>query len=72
MPRRRLPAASCYLIYWAEDGESYLPTAKTALSGYRNRFPTSEECFFNEVKEGGRYTVTCGLASGNATTVRAR
>ena len=65
-------AKAVELLQNSEDGESYLPTAKTALSGYRNRFPTSEECFFNEVKEGGRYTVTCGLASGNATTVRAR
>lgn len=50
----------------------YLPHAKAALAGYRSRFPTAEECFFNELKEGTRYTVTCGMASGVSTTVRAR
>ncbi len=47
-------------------------TAKTLASAYRSRFPSSEEIFFNELKEGTRYTVTCGAASGVATTVRAR
>lgn len=60
------------LLQNSEEGQSYLPTAKTLLGGYRNRFPTSEECFFNEVKDGARYTVNCGLASGVATTVRTR
>lgn len=50
----------------------YLPHAKTSLAAYRSRFPTAEECFFNEVKEGARYTVNCGTASGVVTTVRAR
>ena len=56
----------------AEATEAYLPTAKQALAGYRGRFPTNEELFFNEVKEGSRYTVGCGFASGISTTVRAR
>ena len=50
----------------------YLEHAKTALSSYRSRFPTSEECFFNELQDGARYTVNCGTAAGIATTVRAR
>lgn len=50
----------------------YLPTARTLLAQYRNRFPTSEECFFNEIKEGASYTVQCGTAAGIATTVRFR
>lgn len=50
----------------------YVPTAKNSLAAYRNRFPSSEEIFFNEMKEGGRYTVNCGTASGIVTTVRAR
>ena len=33
---------------------------------------SSEECFFNELQEGARYTVTCGTAAGITTTVRAR
>lgn len=55
-----------------ENEPDYLTTAKNALSAYRSHFPTSEECFFNELKEGGRYTVTCGTAAGVVTTVRAR
>lgn len=49
----------------------YIPTAKNSLNAYRNRFPTSEECFFVELKEGARYTVNCGTATGVVTTVRA-
>ncbi|MCM1301759.1 MAG: enzyme of heme biosynthesis [Alistipes senegalensis] len=55
-----------------QNDADYLPTAKQLLSSYRSYFPTNEELFFNEVKEGTRYTVSCGLASGIATTVRAR
>ena len=55
----------------SSDSE-YLEHAKKALASYRSRFPTSEECFFNELKEGARYTVNCGTAAGIATTVRAR
>lgn len=54
-----------------EDSE-YTPYARTSLGQFRSRFPTNEECFFNELQEGARYTVTCGLAAGTATTVRPR
>ena len=54
-----------------KDSE-YMESARTSLGAFRNRFPTSEECFFNELKEGARYTVSCGTAAGVATTVRAR
>ncbi|MDE5708598.1 MAG: enzyme of heme biosynthesis [Alistipes sp.] len=50
----------------------YVAPARSSLASYRNRFPTSEECFFNEAKEGSRYTVSCGLAAGQSTTVRFR
>ena len=56
----------------AEAADSYLPTAKQLLSGYRGRFPSGEELFFNEVSEGSSYTVKCGLAAGVTTRVRAR
>lgn len=56
----------------SEAAEAYMPTAKQLLAAYRGRFPSNEELFFNEVKEGSRYTVGCGLASGIPTTVRAR
>ena len=55
-----------------EDESSYGNSARASLAAYRNRFPTSEECFFNELKEGDRYTVSCGTAAGVATTVRSR
>ncbi len=50
----------------------YLAPAKASLGAYRSHFPSSEECFFNELKAGARYVVKCGLASGVATTVRPR
>ena len=46
--------------------------AKKMASAYRGSFPTKEECFFNEVTAGARYTVTKGYASGVSTTVRYR
>lgn len=55
-----------------QNDPDYLQTAKTSLAAFRSRFPTSEECFFNELKEGSRYTVTCGTAAGVQTTVRPR
>ncbi len=55
-----------------QNDPDYLQTAKTSLSAFRSRFPTSEECFFNELKEGSRYTVNCGTAAGVQTVVRAR
>lgn len=50
----------------------YLESAKTSLNAFRSRFPTSEECFFNELQAGSRYTVTCGTAAGVVTSVRPR
>lgn len=55
-----------------EDENSYGESARASLAAYRNRFPTSEECFFNELKVGDRYTVNCGTATGVSTTVRSR
>ena len=50
----------------------YLEHAKTSMSAFRSRFPSSEECFFNELQEGARYTVNCCTAAGISTTVRTR
>ena len=50
----------------------YREPAKTSMNAFRSRFPTSEECFFNELQEGARYTVNCGTAAGVSTTVRPR
>ena len=71
-------------VYWAaydtmskalellpSDSE-YVEPAKKSLTAFRNGFPSSEECFFNELSEGARYTVTCGTAAGVVRTVRPR
>ena len=71
-------------VYWAaydtitkalellpSDSE-YVEPAKKLQSSYRSSFPNSEECFFNELSEGARYTITCGTAAGVVTTVRPR
>jgi hypothetical protein len=49
-----------------------LEAAKKMMSAYRSSFPTKEECFFNEVQAGARYTCTRGFANGVSTTVRYR
>jgi hypothetical protein len=46
--------------------------AQKFMATYRNFFPTAEECFFNELKEGSAYSVTCGVARGVSTIVRFR
>ena len=46
--------------------------AKTLANSYRSAFPTAEECFFAELKQGAGYTVNCGLARGLSTRVRYR
>uniref|UniRef100_UPI0040568E34 tetratricopeptide repeat protein n=1 Tax=Alistipes sp. TaxID=1872444 RepID=UPI0040568E34 len=46
--------------------------AKTLANSYRSVFPTAEECFFAELKEGATYTINCGLAKGMSTRVRYR
>ncbi len=72
-------------VYWAAfdtmhratkaftaEEENYLKPAQAMMASYRQYFPTSEECFFNEVKENETYTVKCGIANGITTTVRIR
>ena len=54
------------------NDSEYREPAKTSMNAFRSRFPTSEECFFNELQEGARYTVNCGTAAGVSTTVRPR
>lgn len=71
-------------VYWAAydtitkalellpaDSE-YTEPAKRLQASYRSSFPNSEECFFNELSAGSRYTISCGTASGVVTTVRPR
>ena len=55
----------------AGDSE-YVEPAKASLANYRANFPNTEECFFNELQAGSRYTVTCGTAAGVVTSVRPR
>ena len=56
----------------AAAGISQVEAAKSLADSYRSVFPTAEECFFAELKEGASYTITCGLAKGLTTKVRYR
>ena len=47
-------------------------TATKMMAAFRSAWPSKEECFFNELQEGARYTVNCGTAAGVSTTVRPR
>ncbi len=51
---------------------SIAANAKSLAASYRSVFPTAEECFFAELKEGADYTIDCGLAKGKMTKVRYR
>lgn len=51
---------------------SLAENAKKLANSYRSVFPTAEECFFAELKEGATYTINCGLAKGLSTRVRYR
>ncbi len=46
--------------------------AQQMMNSYRAAFPAQETCFFADLTAGSRYTVQCGLASGQVTTVRYR
>ncbi len=50
----------------------YKNVAQQSMVAYKNNFPSQEECFFNELKEGDSYTLKCGMANGYTTTVRVR
>ncbi len=54
------------------DEAELAANAKEMAARYRQAFPTMEECFFNEVKEGETYVVNCGFVSGISTVVRYR
>ncbi len=54
------------------DDPKLAENAKDMAVRYRAAFPTKEECFFNEVKEGESFVVSCGYASGVPTIVRYR
>ena len=51
---------------------SVATNAKKLAESYRSAFPTAEECFFAELKDGANYTINCGLAKGSTTKVRYR
>ena len=53
-------------------GIAQAEAAKSLATSYRSVFPTAEECFFAELKEGADYTIGCGLAKGLNTVVRYR
>lgn len=71
-------------VYWAAydamaqavnllAGEPEVQKAAQQLMGaYRAAFPQQETCFFAELSAGDRYTIKCGYAAGQSTTVRYR
>ena len=68
-----LCAFLCACTGKTEFSESFLCGEAEAYAVCEDRgFPTAEECFFNELMEGARYTITCGPARGIVTTVRPR
>lgn len=71
-------------VYWAaydamsqaasllKDEPETQKAAQQMMNSYRAAFPAQETCFFADLTAGSRYTVQCGLASGQVTTVRYR
>lgn len=54
------------------DEQDYKAPAQNLAATCRQYFPTTEECFFNEVKAGAQQRVNCGAAAGTTTTIRTR
>jgi tetratricopeptide (TPR) repeat protein len=71
-------------VYWAaydamsqavnllKDEPEVQKAAQQMMSAYRAAFPVQESCFFAELTAGDRYTIICGFAAGQVTTVRYR
>ena len=71
-------------VYWAaydamaqaanllKDAPEVLKAAQQLMNAYRAAFPPQEQCFFAELASGDRYTILCGFAKGQTTTVRYR
>lgn len=71
-------------VYWAaydamsqavnllKDEPEVQKAAQQMMSAYRAAFPVQESCFFAELTAGDRYTILCGYAAGQVTTVRYR
>ena len=71
-------------VYWAaydamaqaasllKDVPDVQRAAQQMMGAYRSAFPVQETCFFAELTAGDRYTIPCGFAGGQTTTVRYR
>lgn len=55
-----------------KDEPEVQKAAQQMMNAYRASFPPQESCFFAELAAGDRYTILCGFAAGQATTVRYR
>ena len=55
-----------------KDEPEVQKAAQQLMSAYRSAFPVQESCFFAELTQGDRYTILCGFAAGQSTTVRYR
>ncbi len=60
------------LANFASDEAEYKSVANQIIASYAAYFPSAEECFFSEVKEGDTFTIKCGIATGINTKVRPR
>ncbi len=60
------------LANFTADEASYKGPASSLATNYKAYFPTSEECFFNEIEKGAPYKVPCGAAAGTMTIIRTR
>jgi hypothetical protein len=55
-----------------KDEPDVQKAAQQMMNAYRAAFPQQEACFFAELTQGDRYTILCGYAQGQSTTVRYR
>ncbi len=57
---------------FSADEQAYKAPATAMLAQFKAFFPTTEECFFNEVEKGSTVKVEVGVAAGVSTVVRTR
>ncbi len=60
------------LANFSADEEMYKEPASKMAASFKAYFPTTEECFFNEIEKGSSHKVPCGLAAGQSTIIRTR
>ena len=64
--------AMAQAVNFLKDEPELQKAAQHFMNSYRSAFPPQETCFFAELKENERYTILCGFAAGQTTTIRYR